>query len=88
MIEYTNGTFSEIFSIEEFKSKFLNILDESLDDIRSLHFGTIQELEDKKSEIKLKERVSKIEKAIEELNYSKSLVVHIPTNEEFKKYGG
>ena len=88
MIEYDDGHFSEIMPQEEAVNtvleRFLPDEDEepNTPPIRALHFGTKEELEQRKKKHNLEERLSELERKVAAQEQPQSSLLHLPTAAE------
>ena len=95
MLEYRDGTFSPELPINEAFEKFWNELEEGKD-IKSLHVGTKEELEEIRNRKTfsvidehahkgdLQAQIDDLKAAVEDLKPVKSSYIHIPTDQERK----
>jgi predicted HD phosphohydrolase len=82
MIERTNGTFSEIFPSTELMEK---LVPECLSSVKAIHFGTKRELELKKHEPSIHDKLSELSRRIDNIEKApKSKLIDIPTSQEIK----
>ena len=84
MIEYDNGHFSEIVPQQEAVNDLLErfLSDEDEPNIRALHFGTKEELEQRKKKRSLEERLSELERKVAAQEKPQSSLLHLPTEAE------
>lgn len=82
MIELKDGSLTDIEDFDSTLEKFNQLKEQT----SAIYFGTREELEEKKEEIKLSDRVSELEKKIDELTPTKSSTLHIPDSEELKRF--
>ncbi len=93
MLEFRDGEFSENMDIERAMAKFQNALEEDPFNLKALHVGTPEELDDirKRPTFKLDEesqdlqsQIDDLKEQVKELKPVKSQYIHIPTDQERK----
>ena len=89
MIEYDDGHFSEIMPQEEAVNTVLEWImpDEEAEEpntapIRALHFGTKEELEQRKKKRSLEKRLSELERKVAAQEEPQPSLLHLPTEAE------
>lgn len=89
MVEYPNHFFSETMTAEAAIQKAIEAFDKQ-EKIVALHFGTDEQLEAKRQEATIDEKIRQLQEQVDELYDSqlKSELIDIPTKYEIKKYGG
>ena len=92
-IEYRGGTFSKNMPIMEAFKYFEKEMVRCPDQLKALHVGTEEELDELKEsqtwkpeekEQKLQEQIDELKLAVEDLKPVKSRYIHIPTDQERK----
>ena len=84
-IEYKDGSF-EIGDLEDMKEKFFDAIENGVP-VSAFHVGSAQELQKKKEEAPLKERMDTLEAKLDSMETPRSGVLHIPTVDDIKRLG-
>lgn len=86
MIEYPDGQFSENMTLEDAFAKIKDHIEQDVE-FKALHVGTPAYLDQKRIEPDLMQRLDSLEKRMMELEPEpKSKTIHIPTDEEVKRF--
>ena len=84
MIQYRDGSFSEIM---EYKQALEQFLETPSDLIKALHLGSEKELEDKKNERSVRDEINSLKDDVEELKFKlRGSSLQIPNEQEIKRY--
>ena len=88
MIEYRDGTFSETMPYHDAMSRFAELVTSG--EVIALYAGSVGEIEKRKSDLKLSDRISAVEDRIKgmEAKALTSDIICIPSREELRRYKG
>ncbi len=84
-IEYADRSFSETLPLVDAMKKLIDEVNAGVK-IRALHIGTPLEIEQRKKDAGIENRLAMLESKIRELEPSKSYILHIPTPDELREF--